>query len=83
MLAWIANSAPAHLKATYFAVMASFSNLALAASQLNTKYLNQFFIVKRGDYSELGMLMIVATALTLAIPLVVVAGVRLFGLRTA
>jgi hypothetical protein len=39
--------------------------------------------VKRGDYSELGMLMIVATALTLAIPLVVVAGVRLFGLRTA
>ena len=34
MLAWIANSAPAHLKATYFAVMASFSNLALSASQL-------------------------------------------------
>ena len=31
MLAWIANSAPANLKATYFAVMASFSNLALAA----------------------------------------------------
>ena len=29
MLAWIANPA-AHLKATYFAVMASFSNLALA-----------------------------------------------------
>ena len=41
MLAWIANSAPANLKATYFAVMASFSNLALSASQLGTKYLNE------------------------------------------
>jgi len=30
MLAWIANSAPANLKATYFAVMASFTNLALS-----------------------------------------------------
>ncbi len=34
MLAWIANSAPANLKATYFAVMASFTNLALSLSQL-------------------------------------------------
>ena len=32
MLAWIANSAPANLKATFFAVMASFTNLALSAS---------------------------------------------------
>jgi hypothetical protein len=83
MLAWIANSAPAHLKATYFAVMASFSNLALAASQLGTQYLNQIFVIKRGDYSEVGMLLIVTAVLTLAIPLVVVAGVRLLGLRTA
>jgi len=83
MLAWIANSAPAHLKATFFAVMASFSNLALAASQLGTVYLNRVFVVKRGDYSELGILMIVAAVLTLALPLVVVAGVRLLKLRTA
>src|SRR5678809_1616614 len=47
MLAWIANSAPANLKATYFAVMASFSNLALSAAQLGTKYLNQAFVVSR------------------------------------
>jgi len=47
MLAWIANSAPANLKATFFAVMASFTNLALSASQLGTKYLNQLFIVTR------------------------------------
>ncbi|MBE0582907.1 MAG: hypothetical protein IH612_04005, partial [Desulfofustis sp.] len=32
MLAWIAGSAPAHLKATFFAVMASFTNLALSMS---------------------------------------------------
>jgi hypothetical protein len=96
MLAWIANSAPAHLKATYFAVMASFSNLALAASQLGTRYLNQAFIVTRevrdpasgaikvaADYSELGILMIVVAAATLLLPLVAVAGVRLLGLRTA
>ena len=83
MLAWIANSAPAHLKATYFAVMASFSNLALAAAQLGTRYLNELYIVKRGEYSALGELMIVATILGLALPLVVVAGVRLLRLRTA
>ena len=83
MLAWIAASAPAHLKATYFAVMASFSNLALAASQLGSVYLNRVFEVKRGDYGELGDLMIVAAVLTLLLPLVAVAGVRLLGLRTA
>jgi hypothetical protein len=47
MLAWIANSAPAHLKATFFAVMASFTNLALSASQLGTKYLNQIYTLAR------------------------------------
>jgi hypothetical protein len=83
MLAWIANSAPAHLKATFFAVMASFANLALAASQLGTVYINQVFAVERGDYSELGVLMIVATVIGLALPVIAVAGVRLLGLRTA
>jgi hypothetical protein len=96
MLAWIANSAPANLKATYFAVMASFSNLALSASQLGTKYLNQAYVVSREvrdrasgavkvpqDYSELGTLLIVATLIGLLIPLAAVAGVRLLKLRTA
>ena len=83
MLAWIANSAPANLKATYFAVMASFSNLALAASQLGTVYLNRAFTIKRGDYAELGELMIVAALIGLALPLVAVAGVKLLRLRTA
>jgi len=96
MLAWIANSAPANLKATYFAVMASFSNLALSAAQLGTKYLNQVYVVKRevvdratgavkvqADYSELGWLLITATLIALLVPLAAVAGVRLLKLRTA
>ncbi len=96
MLAWIANSAPVNLKATYFAVMASFSNLALAAAQLNTKYLNQWYSVTRevrdratgavkvpADYSEVGALLIAATLITLAVPLAAAAGVRLLKLRTA
>jgi hypothetical protein len=82
MLAWIANSAPAQLKATFFAVMASFTNLALSLSTLGTKYLNQIFLVTRevrdqatgalavpADYSELGILLITVTVLSLLLPL--------------
>lgn len=96
MLAWIANSAPENLKATFFAVMASFTNLALAASQLGTKYLNQIFSVARevkdpatggvavpADYSELGTLLITVTAVGLALPLVTILLVRLSRLRSA
>ncbi|MCP4979139.1 MAG: folate/biopterin family MFS transporter, partial [Gammaproteobacteria bacterium] len=43
MLAWIAKNAPSHLKATFFAVMASFTNLALSASSLGTKYVNEIY----------------------------------------
>ncbi|MGD8956325.1 MAG: hypothetical protein PVJ03_03260 [Chromatiaceae bacterium] len=85
MLAWIANSAPRNLKATFFAVMASFTNLALSASQLGTKYLNQLFTVTRevqdratgaisvpADYSELGWLMITAMLLGFVVPIAAV-----------
>ncbi len=81
MLAWIANSAPANLKATFFAVMASFTNLALSLGQLGTKYLNEIFVITRGvkdqatgaiqtpaDYSQLGELLIVQLLLGLIIP---------------
>ena len=83
MLAWIANSAPANLKATYFAVMASFANLALAASQLGTKYLNQAYAVTRGGYGEVGELMIAVAVIGVALPLAAVAAVRMLRLRTA
>jgi hypothetical protein len=96
MLAWIANSAPAHLKATFFAVMASFTNLALSLSQLGTKYLNQIFSVTRevtdratgavtvpADYTQLGWLMLTVTGLALILPFVAIALVKLTRLRSA
>lgn len=89
MLAWIANSAPDDLKATFFAVMASFTNLALALAQLGTKYMNQIFVVTRevkdratggvtvaADYSELGMLFIAVALIGLALPLAAILAVR-------
>ncbi|HND36342.1 MAG TPA: hypothetical protein PKZ49_06970, partial [Nitrosomonas sp.] len=85
MLAWIANSAPEKLKATFFAVMASFTNLALSASQLCTKYINQIFIISRevidastgevtipADYSQLGLLLMSITAIGFVIPLLTI-----------
>jgi len=82
LLAWIAKNAPTHMKATFFAVFASFTNLALSASALGTKYLNQFFIVTRevkdkltgkivttADYSELGLLLIAVAVITLILPI--------------
>jgi hypothetical protein len=68
MLAWIAREAPTEQKATYFAVMAAFTNLALSAANLGTKYLNQIFVVERGNYSELGILMVTAATIGLILP---------------
>lgn len=72
MLAWIAREAPRSQKATYFAVMAAFTNLALSASQLGTKYLNKFFIVERGQYGELGLLMVTVALIDLILPITAV-----------
>jgi hypothetical protein len=96
MLAWIARSAPQNLKATFFAVMASFTNLALSASQLGTRYLNQLFTVTRevrdaasgevvvaADYGELGWLLITVTLVGLLLPLLTVWLVRVSPLRCA
>ena len=47
LLGWIAKNAPLKYKATFFAVFASFTNLALSARELFTKYLNKIFIIKR------------------------------------
>jgi hypothetical protein len=96
MLAWIARSAPASLKATFFAVMASFTNLALSAGQLGTKYLNAIYTVSREvkdpvskivtvpqNYTELGHLLIGAALIGFVLPMVTVAVVKLAKLRTA
>jgi hypothetical protein len=76
--------------------MASFSNLALSAGQLGTKYLNQAFLVTRevrdrvsgtlqvpADYSEVGVLLVVATLVAFLVPLAAVAVLTLLKLRTA
>ncbi|MGZ8196163.1 MAG: hypothetical protein ACXWTH_11110 [Methylosarcina sp.] len=85
MLAWIANSAPAQLKATYFAVMAAFVNLALSLSQLLTKLLNQWFVITRevrdavsghvtvpADYSQLGGLFFTVMILGFVLPMLTI-----------
>ena len=72
MLAWIAREAPRHYKATYFAVMAAFTNLALSASQLGTRYLNNIFVIERGQYDQLGALLITVGLLGLILPILTV-----------
>jgi hypothetical protein len=69
------------MKATFFAVFASFTNLALSASALLTKYLNEIFVVTReiknkvtreivstADYSELGLLLVAVAVISLVLP---------------
>ena len=95
MLAWIAKNAPAHLKATFFAVMASFTNLALSASSLATRYLNEIYLITRevrdrvtgaivvpADYTQLGWLLIVVTLIMVAAPLATIVIVQRSPLRT-
>jgi hypothetical protein len=56
-----------------FAIMASLMNLALAASELFTRYLNTAFAVTQHDYGSLGRLMIAVAVIgllpLLALPL--------------
>lgn len=95
MLAWIAKNAPSNLKATFFAVMASFTNLALSASALLTKHLNQLFVVTREvrdpvsgsiqmteNYATLGWLLITVAVTSVAAPLITIALVQQSRFRT-
>ncbi len=78
LLTLIAFYAPQGHRATWFALMASLMNLALVAGQLQTKYLNQVFVVQRGEYAELGPLLITAGVLGFVIP---VGAILLLGRR--
>ncbi len=84
LLGWIAKNAPLKYKATFFAVFASFTNLALSAKELFTKYLNKIFIIKReivdnknksiienADYSSLDELLITVTIITIFVPIII------------
>ena len=85
LLAWIAKNAPIKYKATFFAVFASFTNLALSAKELFTSYLNKIFVIKRevidketnniieiANYSYLDNLIISVIAITLLVPLITI-----------
>lgn len=96
MLAWIAQNAPKHLKATFFAVMASFTNLALSASSLATRYLNEMFVVTRevrdrgtdkvvtaANYDQLGVLLIIVAGIAVVLPLLTIVLVQSSRFRTS
>jgi hypothetical protein len=76
--------------------MASFTNLALSAAQLGTEYLNRIYTVTRqvkdaatgaikvpADYSQLGDLLIVSTALGFVLPLLAILFVKSTRFRSA
>jgi hypothetical protein len=83
MLTLVAIYAPDGKKGTWFALMASFMNIAIVASQLSTKYLNQIFIISRevkengviitnADYSQLGILIWVVIIIGFIVPIVTI-----------
>ena len=87
---------PAAFSQSIFAVMASFTNLALSASQLGTQYLHQLYEVKRevkdvasgqvtvpADYSELGQLLITVTIIGFVLPLITILLVKYSRFRNA
>ena len=83
MLALVAIYAPEGKRGTWFALMASLMNIALSASGLFTKYLNQIFVITRevrengvltsvANYDNLGALLWIVTIIGTLIPLIVI-----------
>jgi hypothetical protein len=54
--------------------MAAFTNLALSASSLATRYVNKIYVIERGQYDELGNLLICVLLVNLVLPILTVAG---------
>jgi hypothetical protein len=80
LLTLTAYYAPPGHRATWFALMASLMNLALVAGQLQTKYLNEIFVVGRGHYADLGPLLIMVVGIGFLLPILAIV---LFGRRIA
>jgi hypothetical protein len=72
LLTLIDYYAPEGRRATWFALMASLMNLALVAAQLQTKYLNQVFVVGRGVYDDLAVLLVTAAVVSFVMPVVAI-----------
>mgnify|MGYP000859455569 FL=1 len=69
LLTLIAIYAPPAKRAIWFALMASFMNLALVTGQLMTRHLNEAFVIQRGNYDALPALYVTVLVLQLLIPL--------------
>jgi len=83
MLTLVAIYAPEGKKGTWFALMASFMNIALSASGLFSKYLNQIFVLTReikkdgvvvtpANYDDLGILLWVVIGIGFVFPIVTI-----------
>ena len=69
LLTLTAIYAPAGHRATWFALMSSFMNLALVAGELGTKYMNHIFVVERGNYAALPSLTVWVMLIGVVVPL--------------
>jgi hypothetical protein len=78
LLTLIAIYAPAGHRATWFALMASLMNLALVAGSLQSKYLNEIFVVGRGQYESLPYIVGICLIVGFVVPL---AAIFSFGRR--
>ncbi len=78
LLTLIAIYAPPGHRATWFALMASLMNLALVAGSLQTKYLNEIFVVGRGEYENLPYIVGACLIIGFVVPL---AAIFAFGRR--
>ena len=78
LLTLIAIYAPEGHRATWFALMASLMNLALVAGALQTKYLNEIFIVGRGHYENVPYLVGISLVVGFIVP---IAAILIFGRR--
>lgn len=78
LLTLVAIYAPRDHRAIWFALMGSLMNLALVAGQIGTKFLNEIFVVSRGDYTALPSLVVTVAIIGLVLPL---AAIFAFGRR--
>lgn len=78
LLALASYYAPKKNKVTWFALVANFMNLALSAGTLLTKHLQTFFNITRGNYKEIGPLMITSTILDIALPILAILFINLW-----
>jgi len=83
MLTLVAIYAPEGKKGTWFALMASFMNIALSASGLFSKYLNKVFVLTReikengvvvtpANYDDLGILLWIVIGIGFVVPIVTI-----------